>query len=151
MATVYVNDGLSPTAATPQNRVESYDLGGKVRFATMKYTAPATGMPQIGDVLVWVPALPNGARVIPHLTKLYFATGTASSTLTVGDGASAARYLAATAIATAGSAACEAAAASGGTYITGTASGDQMITSTVAGAQIKASQVITLHLAYVHD
>lgn len=151
MATVYVNDGLSPTAATPQNRLESYELGGKVRMATLKYTAPATGMPQIADVLVWIPNLPKGALIIPHLTKLYWSAGTASSTLTLGDSATANRYLTATAITSAGSAVADTGAANGATYVTGTNSGDTVLTSTVAGAQIAANQVITLRVAYVQD
>lgn len=151
MANVYVNDGLSPTAQTQSNRLDAVDLGGKIRMATLKYTAPATGMPQVADVLVWIPNLPKGARIIPHMTKLYWSTGTASSTLTLGDSASADRYLTATAITTAGSAVAETGAASGATYITGTASGDTVLTSTVAGAAIAASQVITLRVAYVQD
>lgn len=151
MATVYVNDGLNPAAQTPGNRLESYDLGGKVRMATLKYTAPATGMPQIADVLVWIPNLPKGARIIPHLTKLYWSAGTASSTLTLGDSATANRYLTATAITSAGSAVAETGAANGATYVTGTNSGDTVLTSTVAGAEIAANQVITLRVAYVQD
>lgn len=151
MATVYVNDGLNPSAQTPGNRLESYDMGGKIRMATLKYTAPATGMPQVADVLVWIPNLPKGARIIPHMTKLYWSAGTASSTLTLGDSATANRYLTATAITSAGSAVAETGAANGATYVTGTNSGDTVLTSTVAGAEIAANQVITLRVAYVQD
>lgn len=150
MANFYATDGLNPTAQTPGNRLESYDLGGKLRFATIQYTAPASGTPQIGDVIIWIPSLPKGARVLAHLSRLDWSAGTASSTATLGDGHTANRYLAATAITSAGGAAGTT-LANGATYVTGTNASDTQIQSTIAGAAVAASQVITLRLAYVQD
>lgn len=146
MATFYsdvrTNDNASPTVKNKTNR-----YGGRVRALVATYTAPATGMPAIGDVIEWG-TLPVFARVLGGASKLYWSAGTASSTLNVGDSTTAARYLADTAISSAGNATVEAANANGGTFEVTTAGAIQ---SVVAGAGIAASQVITLQLLYVVD
>lgn len=121
-------------------------LAGKVRYMMSTYTVPA-GTLAISDTINWG-TLPKRARLLGNLTKMYWSTGAASSTLNLGDAASAARYLAATSVTTAGGAICEAANASGATFVT-TAQTD--LVSTVAGAALPANQVITLHVAYVQD
>lgn len=143
--------------ATFQASAASYALGaanakpnavntqGKVRMMVSTITVAAGSA--IADVIQWG-TLPYGSRVLGHLSKLYFAAGTASSTLNLGDAATAARYLAATSVASAGSAVPEAASASGATF---TNTADTVVQSVVAGAVLLTGQVITLHLAYVTD
>lgn len=126
-------------------RPESRDTAGKLRYMFSTITVPAGTA--IADVIQWG-KLPKGSRLIGHLSKLYFAAGAASSTLNLGDATTPARYLAATSVATAGSAVPEAAAASGAGFVN---TGDTMLQSVVAGAGLQAGQVITLHAAYVQD
>ena len=121
-------------------------LSGKVRYMMSTYTVGA-GTLLVGDTINWG-TLPKKARLLGHMTKIYWSTGAASSTLNLGDSASAARYLAATSVTTAGGAICEAANASGATFATAAATD---LVSTVAGAALPANQVITLHVAYVQD
>lgn len=144
------------------NRVKANKFNGRIRFFEATFTAPASGvLPAIGDKIVWG-KLPTKARVIGHLSKLYWSTGTASCTLNLGDNVSAARHLAATAITTAGGAVPEAAAASGAVFETsddsnnvsnsfGSTTDDCTLISVVAGAQIANNQVLTLKVAYVTD
>lgn len=152
MATQYAITSQDPSGArAAKDRLESRDLAGKVRVSILKFTNPASGGVGIGEDIVWNTQLPNGARILPTMTKLFWSTGAASCTLTLGDSASTARYLAATAVTTAGSVAAEAIAASGATYVTGTNSGDKVLVSRCAGAAVAASQVITLYCYYVQD
>lgn len=93
----------------PTTRVKVNKLNGRVRYAEFMYVAPSSGTaPAIGDKIVFG-KLPVGARILGHLSKLYFDAGTASSTLALGDNIVAARHLAATAINAAGSATPDAA------------------------------------------
>jgi hypothetical protein len=104
-------------------RTKSNRQGGRVRFFEAMYRAPASGTaPAIADRIIWG-KLPTKARIIGHLSKLYWTTGTASCTLTLGDQFVPARHLAATAITTAGGAVPEASA------ITTTAVADVTINS----------------------
>jgi hypothetical protein len=150
-----VNADLQTNAvAIPPVRNKVNRQHGRVRWFEATYTAPATGMPGIGDTITWG-ALPKGARVIGHLSQLNWSTGTASSTLNVGDAASAARHLAATAITTAGVATPQAQSASGAQFETSddssAATNNCTLISTIAGAGLAASQVLTLKVAYVCD
>jgi hypothetical protein len=115
----------------------------------------------VGEKIYWG-QLPLGARVLGHLGLLSFAAGAASSTLNLGDNASAARHLAATAVNAAGSAVPSAAMASGASFETSDATANATnlfvsatdnctLVSTVAGATLGAGQVITLTLPYVLD
>ena len=109
---------------TLANRVKANRFNGRVRYFEAAYRAPASGaLPAIADKIIWG-KLPAKARVLGHLSKLYWTTGTASCTLNLGDQFVAARHLAATAITTAGGAVPEAAA------ITTTAVADVTINST---------------------
>lgn len=93
-----------------QTRVKSNKQNGRVRYFESAFVAPASGAsPAIADKIVWG-KLPLGARIVGHLSKLYWTTGTAACTLNLGDNVSAARHLAATAITTAGGAVPEASA-----------------------------------------
>jgi hypothetical protein len=151
MATVKADLRTNATAVPPV-RSKVNRLGGRVRWFEATYTQPALG--NIGDVIEWGD-LPLGARTIGHLSQLNFAAGTASSTLTVGDAASANRHLAATSVAAAGVAVPQAANASGAQFETSdaseTATNNTRLTSTVAGAGLAAGQVLTLKVAYVCD
>jgi len=118
---------------------------GKVRMMISTITVAAGSA--IADVIQWG-TLPNGARVLGNMSKLYYAAGAASSTLNLGDATTPARYLAATAVNAAGSAIAEAANASGALFAN---SADTVIQSVVAGAGLQTGQVITLHLAYITD
>ena len=163
MAFVYsdiqtINNGPAYGNA-PATRVKVNRLNGRVRWFEATYTV--AGTVAIGDKIVWG-QLPVGARVLGHLSKLYWATGAASSTLNLGDNVTAARHLAATAVTTAGSAVPEAAAASGAQFeVTdasnnvgnnfGSTTDNATLISTVAGAALQVGQVITLKVAYVTD
>lgn len=142
MATVYANLRATQRATgTASNKLDGNALGD-VRCMVTSYTV--SGTVAIGDVIEWG-ELPVGARLLPG-SKLFWSTGAASSTLNLGDTGSAARYLAATAVTTAGSATAEAQLASGATYdVTATTT---VLRSTVAGATLQAGQVITLHAYY---
>ena len=106
-------------------RVKANRSAGRIRYFEALYRAPASGAaPAIGDKIIWG-KLPTKARVLGHLSKLYWTTGTASCTLNLGDQFNAARHLAATAITTAGGAVPEAAS------ITTTATADVTINSNV--------------------
>lgn len=134
------------TNPIPTNKPDVTEYHGRVRYFMSTITVAAGSA--IADTITWA-TLPVGARFLGNMSKLYFAAGAASSTLNLGDSGSAARYLAATAVTSAGSATPEAANASGATYKT-TSSTNTLI-STVAGAGLQTGQVITLHGAYVID
>ncbi len=148
-----VNADLQSNAvATPPVKSKVNRSHGRVRLFEATVT-PAVAV-AIGETITWG-SLPKGARVLGHLSKLYFSAGTASSTLNLGDAASAARHLAATAINAAGSAVPEAQSASGAQFETSddstAATNNCTLISTVAGAAIPIGQVLTLKIAYVLD
>lgn len=139
-------------AALPQVLVKGNQQDGEVRTFVSTYTVPATLMPGIAEYISFG-FLPMGARLLP-ISKLYFSAGAASSTLNLGDPAAPARYLAATAITTAGSVVAEAAYANGAlpevdVVAVGLATDKSEIRGTVAGATLLAGQVITLVGHYV--
>ena len=91
-------------------RVKVNKLQGRLRHFEATFIAPASGTaPAIADKIVWG-KLPLGARFVGHNSKMYWNTGTASSTLNLGDNVVPARHLAATAVAATGSAVPEASA-----------------------------------------
>lgn len=147
-------DNAAAVAAVPQTRNKTNKQHGRIRWFESTYTAPASSTPQIGDTIEWG-SLPLGARVIGPLSSLNCSAGTASSTINVGDAASAARHLAATAITSAGNTALANPANGAASFETSDASSaatnNCKLLSTVAGAQIAANQVITLRIAYVTD
>lgn len=149
-----VADLKTNSASVPPVKSKVNRLNGRVRWFEATVTLPATGMPIVGETITWGD-LPVGARVIGHLSKLYWSTGAASSTLNLGDAASAARHLAATAVTTAGGAVPEAQSVSGAQFETSdtssSATNNCTLISTVAGATLGASQVLTLKVAYVTD
>lgn len=143
------------TAATPPVRNKVNAQHGRLRYFESTYTAPATGMPTIADTITWGD-LPVGARIVGHLSQMRWGAGTASSTLNLGDAASAARHVAATAITAAGSVVPEAASVNGAAGFETTdnselATNNCRLISTIAGAGLAANQVITLRVAYVCD
>jgi hypothetical protein len=153
MASFYA-DNAAALVATPPTKVKANKRVGRIRWFESTYTAPASGTPQIADVIEWG-TLPVGARVIGPLSSLNYSAGTASSTINVGTTASATQLLAATAITSAGNTALanpsNGAASFETSDATGTATDNCAIRSVVAGAAIAASQVITLRLAFVTD
>lgn len=140
--------------AYPQTLTKPNLQGGDIQVFVSTYTVPASGGPGIGEYISWG-FLPFGARLMPT-TKLYFAAGAASSTLNLGDPVTPARYLAATAVTSAGSAAAEAQYANGGLFDVavvkpGDATDQSELRSVVAGAALQAGQVITLVAQYAQQ
>lgn len=141
-------DLAAAKAATPPNRTKANKQHGRLRIFESTYTAPASGTPQIADTITWGD-LPVGARVLSHLSTLSYAAGTASSTATVGDAASANRHLSAQAINAAGQTALTTGNSGVASYEIAEAT--KTLTSTIAGAAVAANQVITLRVVYVLD
>lgn len=113
-------NGFPPTTRTKANR-----QNGRIRYFNAVFRAPASGAaPAIGDKIIWG-KLPVGARILGHLSRLDFNTGTAACTLNLGDQFVAARHLAATAINATGSATPSAA------VFTNTSTADVTINSNV--------------------
>lgn len=144
---------------SPATRVRANKMHGSLRIFEATITTPASMV--IGDKIFWG-SLPLRSRVMGHLSRLRWAAGSASSTLNLGDGASAARHLAATAITTAGTATPDAAEVNGASFETSndsanaansytSATDDCMLISTVAGATLQTGQVITLRMVYSTD
>ncbi|MGH8387639.1 MAG: hypothetical protein ACRESJ_19485 [Pseudomonas sp.] len=149
MATVLASLAAA-RVAYPQTLVKPNLQGADIQTFISTYTVPAGGQP-IADVISWG-YLPLGARLMPG-TKFYFAAGTASSTLNLGDAVAPARYMAATSVAAAGSAVADAQFANGAlAEVTVVKPGDATDTSelrsVVAGATLLAGQVITLVAHY---
>lgn len=93
-------------------RLKTNKLNGRIRYMEAVYVAPPAGaLPAIADKIVFG-KLPLKARIIGHLSRVYWSTGTALCTLAIGDNINSARHLAATAISAAGSATPEASAIS---------------------------------------
>ena len=114
MADFYANQqsilNAIPSGQPLVNRIPSDSRHGRLRFFESVFIGPSSGTaPAIGDKIRWG-ALPINARVIGHMSKLYFNAGTAACTINLGDNMLATRHLAATAINAAGSAVPEAAA-----------------------------------------
>lgn len=140
--------------AFPQTLTKPNLQGGDIQVFVSTYTVPASGGPGIGEYITWG-FLPFGARLMPT-TKLYFAAGAASSTLNLGDPVTPARYLAATAVTSAGSAVAEAQFANGALFDVaivkpGDATDQSELRSVVAGAALQAGQVITLVAQYAQQ
>ncbi|WPE28062.1 hypothetical protein PshuTeo1_37970 [Pseudomonas hunanensis] len=140
--------------AFPQTLTKPNLQGGDIQVFVSTYTVPASGGPGIGEYISWG-FLPFGARLMPT-TKLYFAAGAASSTLNLGDPVTPARYLAATSVASAGSAVAEAQFANGALFDVavvkpGDATDQSELRSVVAGAALQAGQVITLVAQYAQQ
>jgi len=144
MADIY-STGYTAVNATPAVNQEPNMGGGRVRMYVDTYTQGASAG-AIGDV-IHCKKLPAGARIMPG-GLLAWSTGTTSETLAVGVTGTAAKFVAATAAATAGTVALAAHLASGAMYET-TAEIEVIITN--ATAAIAAAQVITVYIPYVID
>lgn len=149
----YNADIRTNDASTPPVRNRSNKLHGRIRIFESRYVVPTAGL-SIADTITWG-SLPKGARVLGNMGKMYFSVGTASATLNLGDAASAARHLAATSIAAAGSAVPEAANASGAEFVTSddstAATNNCTLISTLAGAGMPSGQTVILRMPYVLD
>jgi hypothetical protein len=107
------------------NRLKTNQLNGRLRLFESMFVAPSSGAaPAIADKIIWG-RLPQKARIIGHLTKLYWNTGTAACTINLGDSLLATRHVGATAINATGSVICDAAS------LINTAIGDVTINSNV--------------------
>lgn len=107
------------------NRLKTNQLNGRLRLFESMFVAPAAGAaPAIADKIIWG-RLPTKARLIGHLTKLYWNTGTAACTINLGDSLLATRHVIATAINATGSVICDNAS------LTNTCIGDVTINSAV--------------------
>lgn len=107
------------------NRLKTNQLNGRLRLFESMFVAPSAGAaPAIADKIIWG-RLPQKARLIGHLTKLYWNTGTAACTINLGDSLLATRHVGATAINATGSVICDAAS------LIGTAIADVTINSNV--------------------
>lgn len=141
-------------AAFPQTLVKPNLQGGDVQVFISTYTVPATGGPGIGEYISWG-FLPFGARIMPT-SRFYFSAGAASSTINLGDPASASRYMDANAVTTAGSVTFDKQFAGGAMFdvsivAPGQATDQSELRSTVAGAALQAGQVITLVAIYAQQ
>lgn len=139
-------------ANLPQQLVKGNQQDGEIKTFVSTYTVPASLGPGIGEYISWG-FLPLGARLMPG-AKVYFSAGAASSTINLGDPVSAARYMAATSVTAAGSAAVEAQFANGAlaevdVVAPGLATDKSELRSTVAGAALQAGQVLTFVGQYV--
>lgn len=147
--------------AAPPVRVRVRELHGRIRYALGLW--PATNpAPGIADQIFFV-RLPKGVLMVGHLSLLSCNAGTAASTLTVGDSASTARHLAASAINAAAEFVPSAVSKNLGIagYVTtdetrdgtgvASATNDCDLLGLVAGAAVAITQNIALHVAYVQD
>jgi len=143
-------------ASASQTLVPANQYGGELNVFFATYTNPASGGVAIGEYISWG-FLPLGARVL--FGYLTCSAGTASSTLNLGDPVSAARYLAATSVATAANTAINPPVTNALGVLAnnfavtvaspGAATDTSELRSTCAGANIAASQTFVLCLFYV--
>lgn len=132
-------------------RVKANKQHGRIRFMEAVFVVPAATL-AIADKIVWG-KLPQKAKIIGHLSKLTFTAGTASSTVNLGDNVVPARHLAATSVASAGSAVPSAAeqvnsstadTVAGSNVITAKSSfGAYQLGSLIAGTGIPSNTTIT--------
>ena len=150
------NATLAAARATVPNQalVRGNQFGGRLRAFFSTLTNPAAGGVLIGEFVSWG-FLPLGARVL--FGTLTCSAGTASSTLNLGDPATAARYLAASSVATAANIAINppvtfALGAAGfevANVAPGLATDQSELRSVCAGANLAANQNFALFLAFV--
>jgi hypothetical protein len=140
-------------AALPQSLVRGNQQDSELRIFFSTFTNPGTGGVAVGEYISWG-FLPMGARVVGGF--LTCSAGTASSTLNLGDPASAARYLAASSVASAANVAINppatfangAAGFEVSVVAPGLATDHSELRSTCAGAVIATGQTLTLYLLY---
>ena len=107
------------------NMIDQGLVNSKLEVHTDEYTFTAASIGDTVDIAV----LPAGAKV--QNVQIYFAALGGSTTLAVGDSSDTARYIAATATSSAGSASLSLTAAKG--YVIGTNTGDERVYLTLAG------------------
>lgn len=145
--------------STPPVRVKVNKLQARIRYALGLFTVLVGALPVVGETIHFV-RLPKGCRILGHLGLFSFSAGAAAQTLNVGDAASAARHLAATAVTAVGFAIPQAAQTGGVSFETTddtllagdpTATNNCDLRSTVAGATLTAGAVYALHMAFAQD
>ena len=161
MANFFSTEVTSLNAAPPV-KVKVNRLNGRLRYAFGQFTNPASSGAGIADIIYFT-RIPRGGRILGWMSSVSWSTGTASSTMNLGDSVTAARHLAATAITTAGNATPQVVTSSNGVAGyevtdetrdgTGvpTSTNDSDLRGTVAGAVVAASQIIATHMVYVQD
>lgn len=142
---IVLADLATNQAATPVIKSSAAKLGGRIRIFKATYTQGASAG-AIGDVVNFG-NLPAGATPLVNGGKAFFGAGTASATMAFGLTGNTACFAAATSIATAGSVALEAFAASGAELAPLTA--ETAVLGTSAVAAIAANQKISIWLPYV--
>lgn len=137
---------------TPPSKNRVNKEKGRVRIFESTITIPAANRPAVGEFIRWG-QLPKGANVLGNLSEMNFSAGGGS--LTLGDATDSAKHLAATSVASAGTATPNAAQADGASVMTtddsGGATDDCDLVSEVSGATLTAGQVITLRMFYTLD
>jgi len=141
MSAVYGVNYTKVANGTPANGLDRAALGEKIRTLTDTYEASALAD---GSTITIGKALKAGDRIVGG--AIYF-DSLGSATVSVGDSDSAARYLAATSVSTAGTAAF--AAVDGIDYVIGTNTGDTLILLTTGSAAITGT--IKIVLEYVSN
>jgi hypothetical protein len=139
MATFY-SDLRTNDRASPPVKNKFAVAGAPTRTVEARFTVPATGI-AANDVLELF-ILKKGERIQPG-SKLFWSTGETSQAGKIGDAADDDRYLASTAMTTAGSALIETKFASGAGSFEATA--DTPILLTITGATPLSGQVIAAH------
>lgn len=125
------------------NKADIGNIDARVKQSFDTYTI--LGTEGVGSTIIMGPILPQGAR-IRNVIIVYSAN--AAATLAVGDSNSAARYIPAQSIATAGKTDCSLVAAIN--YQIGTVSGDNQIVITTGGATLTAGTIVVM-ITYVFD
>ena len=145
MADVYSTGYNQDNAVPPVNHPPT-EGGGRIRIYKDTYLQGAADG-SIGDV-IHMKKLPGGAKILPG-GLLSFGTGNTNETLQVGVTGADTKFLGVTAAATAGTAALNAAHASGLDYDVPAAGIEVIVTN--ATAAIKAAQRVTVWIPYVID
>lgn len=101
---VQKSDQITNITAIPPVKTRTSEMGGRVRVAYFSFTTPAGGVAIADTVQLCV--IPKGARILGGEAKFEaMSTGAGAATVELGDGTTAAKYLAATSVDAAGKAA----------------------------------------------
>lgn len=141
----YYSDQITNADASPSLRNNSNISGGRVRREGFTYTVPAGGVAAADTIQL--AKLKSGSRFYGGKLE-HDAVGAATSTLSIGDGTTATKYKAATAVDSAGG------FTFGDTVALGfmdEVSGELVITATVGTAALTAGKVIRGYVEYMAD
>ena len=83
MATVYTTQGAIIAAPTASNRLAADQLGNEIQYAYGQYVVTAA---LAADDVIRITRLPQGARIIPHLSQVDSdGVGATTATIKIGD------------------------------------------------------------------